>query len=83
MARSIVVATATATVFLGSQRVHIVQGAAWDSDSPAVHAYPDMFSADASRALGGDLEPTPGKVEQKTANPGEKSTAKRLFGRDR
>lgn len=80
---NIVVAIASATVFLGSQRVHITEGAAWNSDSPAVHAYPDMFSADVSRALGGDLEPAPGKVEKKTANPGEKSTAKRLFGRDR
>lgn len=86
---NIVVAIASATVFLGAQRVHIQQGTAWAADSPAVAAHPDMFSDDPQRALGLDLEPVKSRregtapVEKKTANPGEKSTAKRIFNRGR
>lgn len=73
---NIVVAVASATVFLDAQRVHIVQGTAWAADSPAVTAYPENFSADPHRALGLDLEPLR-SVEQKTAAPGEKANVKR------
>ena len=84
---SIVVATSSGTRFLGSQRVHILQGTAWASESEAVKAWPDMFSDDPALALGLDLVPEPKEsgspVESKTANPGEKSNAKRIFGRGR
>lgn len=93
---AIVVAIASTTVFLGNQRVHVTQGTAWAADSPAVTAHPELFSADPHRALGLDLEPAPAEqlpaapapaaelvVEQVTAAPGEKSNARRLFGRGR
>lgn len=70
----IVVAVASTTVFIDSQRVHILQGSAWAADSPAVRKYPENFSSDPARALGLDLLPP---VEQKTAAPGEKSNVVR------
>lgn len=73
---SIVVATASTTIFIGTQRVHVRQGSAWAADSVAVTERPDLFSADPNLALGLDLEPGP-PIEQKTAAPGEKSTVKR------
>lgn len=88
----IVVAIATTTVFIDSQRVHIAQGSAWAADSPAVLEHPDNFSDNPDRALGRDLVPRqtgkPAKVteeapvEQKTAAPGEKANTRRgIFGR--
>lgn len=80
----IVVATQTTTFFIGAQRVHVNEGAAWAADSIAVQQHPDLFTDDPTRALGLDLVPEPssaGPVEQKTAAPGEKSNARRIFGR--
>lgn len=85
---SIVVATASSTVFVDGQRVHIIKGTAWAADSVPVKLHPDSFSADPQLALGLDIvEPrqTPAErpeapVEQKTAAPGEKATVKRRNG---
>lgn len=94
---NIVVAIATTTFFIDSQRVNVAQGSAWADDSPAVQLHPEIFSDDPDRALGRDLampahgtetpdaasaEPAPqAQVEQATAEPGKKSNARRIFGR--
>lgn len=70
---TIVVATASTTLFIDSQRIHVQQGSAWAADSVVVKQRPDLFTSDPKRALGLDIEPP---VEQKTAAPGEKSQVK-------
>lgn len=62
---SISVAVASATVFIDSQRVHIIEGTAWASDSVVVDLHPDMFSDDPNRALGLDIVPP---VAERPAN---------------
>jgi hypothetical protein len=53
----IFVAVASATVFIDTQRVHIIQGTAWAADSVTVNLHPEFFSDDPRRALGLDLIP--------------------------
>lgn len=81
----IVVAVGATTLFIDSQRVHVHIGTAWAADSVVVRQHPDLFSDDPRRALGLDIVPPAAEapVEQKTANPGEKSQTKRrgIFGR--
>lgn len=74
MTAQIVVATASTTLFIDSQRIHVQQGSAWASDSVVVKTNPGLFSEDPRRALGLDIVPP---VEQKTAAPGEKAHVKR------
>jgi hypothetical protein len=54
---SISVAIASATVFVDSQRIHIIEGTAWATDSVVVDLHPDMFSDEPTRALGLDIVP--------------------------
>jgi hypothetical protein len=81
----IVVAVATTTLFIDQQRIHVNIGDAWAAGSPVVTLHPDLFSDDETKALGLDIvapqpeQPTRDEapVEQKTAAPGEKSTARK------
>lgn len=75
----IVVAIATGTVKHEGESIAIRKGEAWDAGSPIVQAHAAMFSADPTRALGGELarDDAPAVVEQSTRNPGQRSNARR------
>jgi cytoskeletal protein RodZ len=70
----IVVAIATTTLFVDSQRIHVSQGAAWASDSVVVELNPELFSEDPTRALGLDIVP-PARVEPAAEQPAAEQPA--------
>lgn len=74
-----VFARATTLVF-APERLRITAGTTWHADHPVVASHPDLFSEDPPEILPRNWEapakPEP-KVEQATAAPGEKRTARR------
>lgn len=82
----IVYATATAVVPLpGGGQTHVTRGTHWPANDPVVLAQPSLFSADARYGLNFTARPAEydqpiertAPVEQATAAPGEKRSARR------
>lgn len=68
------------------QRVRVQKGTHWPADDPVVRSRPNLFTDDpryglmysvAPEGYDTDLNPVDAEVEQATANPGEKRSARR------
>lgn len=78
----IVYSRTDAVVAHQGRRIKLLPGEPWDADDPLVAAYPDLFvdrpSHVRSTTEGGGFRPV--EVEQATAGPAERRTAKRARG---
>ena len=74
----IVFATDSTVVGNSTNRVRVVKNEPWWADDPFVLAHPEMFGPlPDERAIRGQ-RPTDALVEQATAAPGERRTARRV-----